>query len=71
MALLRHTSRHSLKPLGKKGETDKEIHTMNTANQGLGKGGQVREALEKYGTCMELISMDPNFEEITLSLIHI
>jgi len=41
---------------------------MNTANQGLGEGGQVQAALGKYGTCMELISMDPNFEEITVGL---
>ena len=68
MALLLHTSMHSLNLLEKKGEADKEKHTMNTANQGLGKGGQVQEALEKYGTCMELISMDPNFEEITVGL---
>ncbi len=30
--------------------------------------GRVHEVIAKYGKCMELISMDPNFHEITIGL---
>ncbi|MDE2718372.1 MAG: hypothetical protein OXI33_15360 [Chloroflexota bacterium] len=30
--------------------------------------GRVREVIARYGKCMELISMDPNFHEITVGL---
>ena len=33
-----------------------------------GDRGRVLEVIEKYGKCMELISMDPNFHEITVGL---
>lgn len=33
-----------------------------------GERGRVLEVIEKYGKCMELISMDPNFHEITVGL---
>ena len=32
------------------------------------KRGRVQEVIAKYGKCMELISMDPNFHEITVGL---
>ena len=32
------------------------------------KRGRVREVIATYGKCMELISMDPNFHEITVGL---
>ena len=32
------------------------------------KRGRVLEVIAKYGKCMELISMDPNFHEITVGL---
>lgn len=37
--------------------------TLKTA-----KRGRVLEIIEKYGKCMDLISMDPNFHEITVGL---
>ena len=32
------------------------------------KRGRVLEVIAKYGKCMELISMDPNFHEISVGL---
>lgn len=32
------------------------------------KRGRVREVIDAYGKCMELISMDPNFHDITVGL---
>ena len=37
--------------------------TLKTA-----KRGRVKELIEKYGKCVELVPMDPNFQEITVGL---